>query len=244
MMTTTPFAHPRRAAGVVLVALLLVAFAAVVISRPIVDPRRPASAANAPSTTPGATWETSPERILAGGDWSGGMTRAELLTISEAVVVLTPLRLVDEYWSPGTLQQLPISRWAVRVDRVVRGDVKPGEELILGLAGGHVALGRTLSIESGRLQGSLQPTGGGSADLVMIDTLPFPRPGQSELAFLSRTTDGAGASWWSFAVPHSRFTIGPGGRLRSPLPGEPARIPVVAELTALPLDDALQLLAR
>ena len=132
-----------------------------------------------------ATTSREPLRITLAGSWTMKESLAEI--DRDLVVVVTPVGILGEYWLPMEPEQFVWSRWVVRVDRVLEGDVKAGDEIIVAIHGGHIAADAALSIESGFLSGSLRPEPGEESVLIEYTDLPRLELGRQELLFLKRS---------------------------------------------------------
>lgn len=156
------------------------------------------------------------------------------------VVVATPVREAAEYWVPMEPEQGVWSRWVLRVDEVLEGDVSVGDELVVGLPGGRMHVGGRLSIASGKLEGSLRPTEGDPTTLVEFQEFPRLRLERQELLFLvpyPKEDHWADADFWTIAGAEARFVVEPDGTLRSPLGDVLKDVPVRSELEGRRLPD-------
>ena len=159
--------------------------------------------------------EDQPDAVTLDFPGSTGRTIPTVEEIpADVVVTFTPLREVDEFWPPVQPQIVVWSRWIVRVDDVLLGDAKPGEELMVAVPGGRMDLSSTFSIESGKLKGSMQPQPGRPVTRVQYTNFPPLQVGQSELAFLSSVDNyrSEGVMWLA-AVAEARYRVGPGESL-------------------------------
>jgi hypothetical protein len=114
---------------------------------------------------------------------------------------------------------------------VLGGRGAVGDVLIVAIPGGHMALDSTLSIESGKLQGSLRPKPGEPGTLVVSEAYPRFQVGRPEVLFLRAAPGRAGE--FVIAALEGRYVVEAGGKLASPIPAIVQDAPVRAEVEGL-----------
>lgn len=138
----------------------------------------------------------------------------EVLDSATAVVLGTPISRETDYWPPSDPEIHVVAQFRFRVDEVLSGDFKPGEEIIVQVPGGTMALWG-----NPQKGGSFRPREGEETHTVEYPEFPFYSEGRPEVVFLqpSAVTNGARAF---VAVPNGRYELR-SERLVSRLEGDP-----------------------
>ncbi|MGE5595031.1 MAG: hypothetical protein ACM3S1_03230 [Hyphomicrobiales bacterium] len=155
----------------------------------------------------------------------------ELLLVSDVCFTAELVRQEADYWPAENPQISVFSRFQVRVRDVFHGDLQPGSESVLMIAGGNVA-----SVGDPSPGGSFRPQPGQSTVAVRYEDQPFPQAGRVEFVCASRF-EGWAADIGQVYVPNpdGRFAVY-GDRLAPLVPPQDSSPAVRSVLASATLD--------
>ena len=127
----------------------------------------------------------------------------ELIAKSDLVAVVSVERKLGEHWPKGQSPEIfVVSRFSLRVEEVLKGDVEPGQLIVGQVPGGTVRTGPMPAHG-----GSLKPESGEPAEVVQDPGWPFYRAGTYELVFLEQIVSDDGETVFIDVGPPARYRI-------------------------------------
>ena len=149
-------------------------------------------------------------------------TFEELVRQRPNVVIATVVRQADDHWpASGGAQTLVASRFVLRIESVLSGELEPGLELTLQTPGGTT---KTDGVPA--TGGSARPEPGDETTVVEYADWPMFDVGSTELIFLYKGTTESGERSWG-AVPEGRYLLRD-GTFETIFPGDPPQNVVLA----------------
>lgn len=112
----------------------------------------------------------------------------QLVAESPAIVLVTAMERIEDYWPPTDPQLTVLAQFRLRVDRVLKGSIVEGEHIVVRLPGGTSAMWGDPNPG-----GSFKPVPGEETQEIEYADFPFFRKGTQELIFLSSLDEGATA---------------------------------------------------
>lgn len=141
----------------------------------------------------------------------------ELVARSDVIAVVTPVETLSEYWPAAGEGALVASRFRLTIDRVLKGDVAPGESIVAHTPGGTFAASFGATAPQ-------QPVAGQPVERRQDFARPFYQAGRQELVFLERLEDPALGTFYFDLGPAARYLVDSGRLLPvdSRAPRDPA----------------------